>query len=125
MEAARDRAPRNTIGFQIALALAGLVLLVAIVRHVGVDLILATLRPALRWLPVLCGLELVRMACETLSSWLAYGSLAARIPRATLFRAHVISQSLSSLAPAPRVVNEAIKIGLVHRRRDTFKHLTV
>lgn len=113
MDATREGASRATIGFQIALALAGLGLLVAIVLHVGVDLIVATLRPALKWLPVLCGLELVRMACETLSSWLAYGSLATRIPRATLFRAHVISQSLSSLAPAPRVVNEAIKIGLV------------
>lgn len=101
------------MAFRFALAIAGLALLVAIVRHVGVDLILATLRPALKWLPLLCALELVRMAFETLSSWLAYGSLASRIPRATLFRAHVISQSLSSLAPAPRVVNEAIKIGLV------------
>ncbi len=111
--AAHDRASRATIALRVALALAGLALLVAIVRHVGVAAILATLRPALKWLPVLCGLELARMACETLSSWLAFGSLANRIPRATLLRAHVIGQSLSSLAPAPRVVNESIKIGLV------------
>ncbi len=113
MNATRDRASRGTIGFEIVLAFAGIGLLVAIVRHVGVDQIAATLLPALRWLPVLCGLELVRMACETVSSWLAYGPLATRIPRTTLFRAHVISQSLSSLAPAPRVVNETIKIGLL------------
>ena len=111
--AAGDRSSRLTIAFRIALALAGLGMLAAIVRHVGVATILETLRPSLRWLPVLCGLELARMACETLSSWLAFGSLATRIPRATLLRAHVIGQSLSSLAPAPRVVNESIKIGLV------------
>lgn len=114
MDAARDRASsRASILFRVVLALAGLGLLAAIVRSVGVDVIVATLRPALRWLPVLCALELARMACETLSSWIAFGSLATRIPRATLLRAHVIGQSLSSLAPAPRVVNESIKIGLV------------
>jgi len=99
--------------FRVALGVAGLGLLIALVRHVGPDAILATLRPALRWLPVLCALELVRMACETLASYLAFGSLAARIPRATLFRAHVIGMSLGSLAPAPRVVNETIKVGLL------------
>ncbi len=113
MDAARDRASRATIWFRIVLAVAGLGLLVAIVRHVGVDAILDTLRPAIRWLPVLCALELVRMGCETLASRLAYGSLAKQIPLATLFRAHVIGQSLASLAPAPRVVNETIKVGLL------------
>ncbi len=113
MAAARDRVSRAGIVFRLALAVAGLALLAAIVRHVGVDAILSTLRPALKWLPVLCGLELLRIACETLSSWLAFGSLATRIPRATLLRAHVIGQSLSSLAPAPRVVNETIKIGFL------------
>jgi len=99
--------------FRVALGVAGLVMLVALVRHVGADAILATLRPAAQWLPILCALELVRIACETLASYLAFGSLAARIPRATLFRAHVIGMSLGSLAPAPRVVNETIKIGLI------------
>lgn len=101
------------LAFRLALGVAGIALLVGIVLHVGVDAILTTLRPAIKWLPVLCVLELGRMACETLSSWLAYGSLARRIPLPTLFRAHVIGQSLGGLAPAPRVVNEAIKIGLL------------
>ena len=113
MAAARDRASRAMTGFRLALGIAGLALIVGIVHHVGLDSILATLRPALKWVPVLCALELGRMACETLASWLAYGSLASRIPGATLFRAHVIGQSLGGLAPAPRVVNEAIKIGFL------------
>jgi hypothetical protein len=105
--------PRAVTWFRIALGVAGIVLLVALVRHVGAEVILAALRPAVRWLPILCALELARIACETLGSYLAFGSLASRIPRATLFRAHVIGISLASLAPAPRVVNEAIKVGLI------------
>ncbi|WP_437662336.1 lysylphosphatidylglycerol synthase transmembrane domain-containing protein [Sorangium sp. So ce1182] len=108
-----EASSRAASWFRIALAVGGLVALVAIVRRVGADEILAALRPAVRWLPILCALELVRIACETLGSYLAFGSLAARIPRATLFRAHVIGMSLGSLAPAPRVVNETIKIGLL------------
>jgi Lysylphosphatidylglycerol synthase TM region len=107
------RSSRVAIWFRLFLAALGLVLLVEIVRHVGVDAIIEVLRPAVRWLPVLCALELVRMACETLASRSAFGSLARRIPIGTLFRAHVIGQSLGSLAPAPRVVNETIKIGLL------------
>jgi hypothetical protein len=107
------RSSRVAIWFRLVLAALGLVLLVEIVRHVGVDAIIEALRPAVRWLPVLCALELVRMACETLASRSAFGSLAPRIPIGTLFRAHVIGQSLGSLAPAPRVVNETIKIGLL------------
>jgi hypothetical protein len=99
--------------FRVALGVAGLVVLAAIVRHVGVDVILAALGPALRWLPVLCALELVRFACEATASYFAFGSVAHRIPRATLYRAHVVGQSLSALAPAPRVVNETIKVGLL------------
>lgn len=104
---------RAAFWFRIALALAGLAAVVAIVRHVGVAAIVEALRPAFRWLPVLCALELGRMACETLASRLAFGSVAGRIPRATLFRAHVIGMSLGALAPAPRVVNETIKVGLL------------
>lgn len=107
------RARRDALAFRIALALAGLAALVAIVAHVGSAAILATLAPAIRWLPILCGLELLRIACEAWASYLAYGTRAKEIPRGTLFRAHVIGLSLGALAPAPRVVNETIKVGLL------------
>ena len=104
---------RGALAFRIGLAVVGLIAVAAIVHHVGARAILDTLRPALLWLPVLCALELVRMACETLASHVAFGSVAPRIPRATLFRAHVVGISLGALAPAPRVVNEGIKVGLL------------
>ena len=110
--------PRPTRGaivvwFRVALGVAGLIVLGVIVQRVGLSAIAETLGPALRWLPLVCALDVVRMAFESLASYLAFGSLGARIPRLTLFRAHVIGQSLSSLAPAPRVVNEAIKATLL------------
>lgn len=108
-----ERSNRFLFWFRIALAIGGLVALVLIVRSVGLEAIVTTLKPALWWLPLICLLELARMGCDTVSSALAFGPLAKRIPKLTLLRAHVIGQSLSALAPAPRVVNESIKIGLV------------
>jgi hypothetical protein len=104
---------RGALAFRVALAAAGLLALIAIIHHVGARAVWGTLRSAVRWLPLLCALELARMACETLASHVAFGSVASRIPRATLFRAHVIGISLGALAPAPRVVNETIKVGLL------------
>jgi uncharacterized membrane protein YbhN (UPF0104 family) len=99
--------------FRITLGALGLFVLVALVRHVGAGPIAETLRGAVRWLPLLCLLELVRIACETAASYLAFGALAARIPLATLLRAHVLGHSLGTIAPAPTVVSEAIKATLV------------
>lgn len=98
---------------RFVLGVGGLVLLAAIVRHVGVDVIVETLKPALPWLPVLAFIELVRIGCMTMGSYLAFGSLAPRIPRWTLFRAHVLGHSLGSVAPAPTVWNETIKATLI------------
>jgi hypothetical protein len=87
--------------------------LVAIVRHIGVGILVETLRPAWRWLPLIGALDVFRIASETASSWSALGSLAPRIPKTTLFRAHLLGHGIGNLAPAPRVVNETIKATLV------------
>ncbi len=97
----------------MALGVIGLGVLVAIVRHIGVSVIVETLRPALRWLPLIGALEVPRVASETASSWFALGTLARRIPMTTLFRAHLLGHGLGNLAPAPRVVNETIKATMV------------
>lgn len=98
---------------RVALGVIGLGVLVAIVRHIGVSVIVETLRPALRWLPLIGALEVLRVASETASSWSALGKLARRIPKAVLFRAHLLGHGLGNLAPAPRVVNETIKATMV------------
>jgi hypothetical protein len=99
--------------FRIALGVAGLLLLAVIVDRVGFDLVVATLRPAMPWVPVLAAIELLRIGCATIASHLAFGPIAARIPRATLFRAHLIGHSISQVAPAPTVFNETIKATLI------------
>ena len=96
------RTSRWLTWLRVALGLAGLAVLVAIVRGVGVRILLDTLRPALLWLPVLCVIEVARVACETVGSYAAFGSLAPRIPRATLFRAHVIANGVGARARAAR-----------------------
>ncbi|MBX3185572.1 MAG: flippase-like domain-containing protein [Labilithrix sp.] len=99
--------------FRAALGVAGLVLLAAIVRSVGVDLVVATLRPALPWVVVLAAVELLRIGCAATASYLAFGRIARRIPKATLFRAHLVGHSISAVAPAPTVFNETIKATLI------------
>jgi hypothetical protein len=91
----------------------GLALLVGIVLHVGPDVIVATMRPALPWVGVLAAIELVRIGCAALTSYLAFGEIAGRIPKTTLFRAHLIGHSISAVAPAPTVFNETIKATLI------------
>lgn len=108
-----ERAPQSRPWFRLLLGVGGLVLLFAIVRHVGFDVIVGTLKPALAWLPVLAAMELVRIGCAAMASCLAFGALAPRIPRTTLFRAHVLGHSLSAIAPAPTLFNETIKATLI------------
>jgi hypothetical protein len=102
-----------TAWIRVALGVVGLAVLVAIVVHIGVGAIVETLRPALVWLPLIGVLEVPRIASETASSWLALGTLAPRVPRMTLFRAHLLGHGIGNLAPAPRVVNETIKATLI------------
>lgn len=88
-------------------------MLAFLVWRAGPSTIAETMKPALVWLPLLVALELGRIASESLAGYLAYGSVAKRLPLGTLFRANLIGLSLGALAPAPRVVNETIKVTLL------------
>ena len=99
--------------FRVGLGVAGLVVLVLLVRNVGAERVLDTLGGALPWLPLLGAIEACRIVCESASSYIAFGPLAARIPKATLLRAHVLGHSIANIAPAPTVVNESIKATLL------------
>lgn len=107
--------PRRPLLFwvRVVLGIGGLIALVVIVRGVGLDALVATLRPALAYLPLLCALEVGRYAAEAVGAYLALGSRASLIPKGTLFRANLIGASIANLAPAPRLVNETIKATLV------------
>jgi hypothetical protein len=101
------------VWFRIALGVAGLVAIGAIVHHVGADVLARTLRGAIAWLPAICSLELFLIASETAASYIAFRRLADRIPRAVLFRAHLLGHSIAAVAPAPTVVRETIKATLL------------
>ncbi|MCC6523247.1 MAG: flippase-like domain-containing protein [Polyangiaceae bacterium] len=94
---------------RLALGVLGLAATALVVAGVGAELVWRTLEPALPWVPVLCLLELGRIACETVAAHRAFGARARDIPLRTLFRANLVGLSLGALAPAPRVVNETIK----------------
>jgi len=111
--ASARRGPSAATWVRIVLGVLGLCALAAIVHHVGFDLVMATLRPALAWLPLLCLLELGRIGSETAGAYVAYGARARQIPLATLFRANLVGQAIANLAPAPRLVNETIKATLL------------
>lgn len=95
------------------LGVGGLVAIALIIDGIGFDRIVETMRPAMRWVPVICVLEVGRFVSETAGAYFAFGSRAKEIPLLTLFRANLIGQSIANLAPAPRLVNETIKITLL------------
>ncbi|MBK6517682.1 MAG: flippase-like domain-containing protein [Polyangiaceae bacterium] len=115
MGGSAGQGPRRSLLFwvRIVLGVGGLVALIVIVRSVGLEVLIQTLRPALSYLPLLCALELGRYASEAVGAYLALGSRASLIPKATLFRANLIGASIANLAPAPRLVNETIKATLI------------
>lgn len=98
---------------RIALGVVGLGVVVWMIVSVGPDKVVASVGPALPWVPLICLLEMGRMAAETLAARIAFGSRASLVPLAALFRANVIGQSIANVAPAPRVVNETIKASLL------------
>ncbi len=100
---------------RLALGSLGLAALAAIVRSVGVSAVAETLRGALAWLPLLCLLEVGRIAAATASSYFAFGGLAPQIPIAALLRAHLLGHALGGVAPAPTLFNETIKATLLTR----------
>ncbi len=101
---------------RVALGVGGLLAIGWIVEHVGVDVVLATLRGAWVWLPVLVVVELGRIGCSAAGSAFAFGPLASRIPKTTLLYAHILGHSIGNIAPAPTVVNETIKATLLAPR---------
>jgi len=101
------------IWLRAGLGVAGLCGLVFLVSTAGAAAVYAAMREAIVWLPLLIALELGRIVCESLACYLAFGPLAHRIPRATLFRANLIGLAMSHFAPAPRLVNETVKASLI------------
>ncbi len=100
---------------RVAFFVAGLTVLTLLVRSAGASALAAAMRSALPWLPVLLALDALRVGCDTLATYFAYGALGPKVPRGPLLRAHVIANAVTMLAPAGRTAAEATKAALLAR----------
>lgn len=99
---------------RVALALIGVVLLVSVVRHVGPDVLLALLVPALPWMPLALLLEGARIGCDAVASAAVLGPKWRALGAWRLFLAHVAGHGVMNLMPGGRSASEAVKVGLFY-----------
>lgn len=97
------------------LGIAGIGVVVWIVRDVGVDALAEVLLPALPWLPLAAALELARVALDGLSSRQTLGRRGPEVPWLALFGSHLVAFAVMGVAPAGRATAEAVKASLLAR----------
>lgn len=96
-----------------AFGVAGVVVLVLLVRSAGKEALLEALEPALPWLPALLALDALRIACDAHATVLAYGPSGAAIPRLRMLRAQLVANAVTYIAPAGRTAAEATKAAML------------
>ena len=94
---------------------AGVVVLVLLVRSAGKEALLEALTPTLPWLPALLVLDFLRILADAHATLLVYGPRGAAIPRMRLMRAQLVANAVTYLAPAGRTAAEATKAAMLHR----------
>ena len=94
---------------------AGVVVLVLLVRSAGKDALLEALTPTLPWLPALLVLDFMRILADAHATHLAYGDRRSAIPLARLLRAQLVANAVTYLAPAGRAAAEATKAAMLAR----------
>lgn len=99
---------------RVLLGVLGVVLLVSVVRHVGVDTIVARVSAALPWMPLALALEGARIACDAVASGVVLGPRWRLIGAWRLFAAHVAGHGVMNLMPGGRSASELVKAGLFY-----------
>lgn len=102
------RPPRWRAAVQLALAAAGVAVIVYFVATVDVARLGGELARVAPWLPVLLALEGARIAVETAGTRALYAD-AVRLPWRAALRAHVVGYGLAFYMPAGRAAAEAVK----------------
>jgi len=97
------------------LALAGLALVIHLVRAAGPDRVAHVLWQAGTLLPAIVALELVQPASDLLSLRLLLGERSARLPVATWARSSSVAYAMMVLLPAGRAAGEVARAALVAR----------
>ncbi len=111
----RTARARLWIIVRVVLGLAGIGVVIWLIREVGTDEIAAVMLPALPFVPLAALFELGRIAMDTLSSHYTLGRQGARVPLRALFAAHVVAYAVMGVAPAGRSSAEAVKATLLAR----------
>jgi uncharacterized membrane protein YbhN (UPF0104 family) len=100
---------------RVLLGVAGIALIVVLVREVGYAKLEAAIVPALPWLPLALVLELARVAMDAVSSRASLASKGAQVPPVPMFLAHVVAFAVMAVAPAGRPTSEVVKASLLAR----------
>ncbi len=103
------------VAVRAGLGLAGIGVVVWLVREQGVDTLAAVLAPALAWLPVALGLEVARIAMDAVASRQTLGRRGEEVPWWPLFASHLVAFAVMGVAPAGRASAEAVKASLLSR----------
>ncbi|MBW2463077.1 MAG: flippase-like domain-containing protein [Deltaproteobacteria bacterium] len=111
--AAPARPSRFRRAFRLTVTVAGAALLVVLIREVGIDELRGVLTPALPWLPLIAGLEALRIGCDALASRLALGPRGRAVPLRTYYVAQVVAHAVMNVFPAGRSASEAVKATLL------------
>ncbi|MBX3275345.1 MAG: flippase-like domain-containing protein [Sandaracinaceae bacterium] len=109
---ARDRA---WMLVRALLGIAGIGVVVWLVREQGVDELARVITPALAWLPLAAALDVGRVAMDALSSRLTLGKRGADVPFWPLFTSHLVAYAVMGVSPAGRATSEAVKATLLSR----------
>lgn len=107
------RASRGRLAFRVILTTGGAALLVLLIREVGLEELRAVLEPAMPWLPLIAGLEALRIGCDALASRLALGDRGHAVPLRTYYVAQVVAHAVMNVFPAGRSASEAVKATLL------------
>lgn len=118
-EARESRAPKPRPLWQsllrAAFGVAGVIVVVLLVRSAGKEALTEALLPTLPWLPALLALDLLRIGADAHATLLVYGERGAALPRARLLRAQLVANAVTYLAPAGRTAAEATKAAMLAR----------
>lgn len=110
-----QRWERALAGLRILIALAGIGLVVLVIRHEGPSRIAAALRRAQPVLPLAFSLEFGRLVMEALASRAALGARGRLVPWSRLLLAQFIAHGMLNVAPVGRTSAEVTKAALLGR----------
>jgi hypothetical protein len=105
----RGRRAQLRILLHLAFAAVGVTALGVMIHQVGPAKLGALLADAMGWLPLLLGLEAIRIVTDAASTYFLYRRWGNGLPAREILRVQLVAYPVSILAPASRTAAEAMK----------------